>query len=49
MNPVAVRREQAFVRMKRKAEREGKQVSVSDGTICIMMIRTLCFQREMDL
>jgi hypothetical protein len=33
--PVAVRRKQTFDRLKRKAEREGKRVSVSDGTLCI--------------
>jgi hypothetical protein len=32
---VAVRHKQTFDRLKRKAEREGKRVSVSDGTLCI--------------
>jgi hypothetical protein len=33
--PVAVRCKQTFDRLKRKAEREGERVSVSDGTLCI--------------
>jgi hypothetical protein len=33
--PVALRHKQTFDRLKRKAEREGKRVSVSDGTLYI--------------